>query len=50
MIAKHFDLDKDGILNEQEKQKAMQALKEGYENNFIWGIEQTGSNAHHRLL
>ena len=39
VIAKHFDLDKDGILNAEEKNNAMKALKEGFENKFVWGIE-----------
>ena len=40
----------DGRLNTAEKANAMQALQDGYENNFIWGIEQSGANGEHRLL
>lgn len=39
VIAKQFDLDKDGILNTEERNNAMKALEEGFENNFLWGIE-----------
>lgn len=39
VIAKHFDKDGDGILNEVEKANAIKALEEGFENNFIWGVE-----------
>ena len=39
VIAKYFDDDKDGKLNEKERQKAMKALEEGFENKFIWGVE-----------
>ena len=39
MIAKHFDMDKDGRLNTAERQNAMEALKGGYEKNFMWGLE-----------
>ena len=35
----YFDYDKDGKLNEKERQKAMKALEEGFENKFIWGVE-----------
>jgi hypothetical protein len=50
VIAKYFDDDKDGRLNTAEKENAMKALKEGFENNFVWGIEQSGPNGLHRLL
>jgi Ca2+-binding EF-hand superfamily protein len=39
VIAKYFDEDKDGILNEKERANAMKALEEGFENKFVWGIE-----------
>jgi hypothetical protein len=39
VIAKHFDKDGDGILNEVERDNAIKALQGGFENNFIWGIE-----------
>jgi hypothetical protein len=50
VIAKHFDKDGDGRLNTAEKQNAVQALKEGFESKFVWGIEQSGATAMHRLL
>jgi hypothetical protein len=50
VIAKHFDKDEDGRLNTAEKANAMDALKNGYEDNFVWGIEQSGPQGHHRLL
>ena len=42
VIAKHFDKDGDGRLNTAEKQSAMKALEEGFENKFMWGLEQSG--------
>jgi Ca2+-binding EF-hand superfamily protein len=39
VMAKHFDKDGDGKLNEVERSNAMKALANGYEDNFIWGIE-----------
>lgn len=50
VIAKHFDKDMDGRLNTAEKANAIKAIAEGFENKFIWGIEQSGPNAMHRLL
>ena len=50
VMAKHFDKDLDGRLNTAEKSNAIKALKEGYEGNFMWGLEQSGANAMHRLL
>ena len=43
VISKRFDEQKKGYLTEEEKQKAIQAIKNGYESNFKWGIEQTGT-------
>jgi len=31
-LAKHFDKDKDGKLNESEKQAALEAIANGFEN------------------
>jgi Ca2+-binding EF-hand superfamily protein len=39
VMAKHFDKDGDGKLNEIERENAMKALAEGYEDKFVWGIE-----------
>lgn len=50
MIAKYFDQDKDGRLNTAEKDSAMKALKEGFENQFVWGIEQSGPTSLHRIM
>ena len=50
VVAKHFDKDEDGRLNTAEKANAIKALKEGFENKFVWGIEQSGANSLHRLL
>lgn len=41
-MAKFFDKDEDGILNEKEKAEAMEAIKNGFEGNFVWGLEQSG--------
>ena len=50
VIAKRFDKDGDGILNATEREEAMNSLRNGYENQFIWGIEQTGALSNLRIL
>lgn len=47
VLAKRFDKDGDGRLNTAEKKEAMKAIEEGYENRFVWGIEQTGGLKEH---
>lgn len=42
VLGKHFDVDKDGQLNEQEKAAAEKALKDGFANKFVFGLERTG--------
>ena len=50
LIAKRFDLDGDGKLNEQEKSNALKAIEEGYESNFVWGCESSGINRSFRVI
>lgn len=50
VISKWFDEGKKGFLSEEDKQKAIQAIKSGYENNFKWGIEQTGTLGAYRVV
>ena len=50
VIAKRFDEDKDGKLNEQERKNAIQALKNGVEDEYKWNIEQAGSKRNHRII
>ena len=49
-IAKIFDKDKDGILNEKERANAMKALNSGFEKQFLWGVEASGPNRSYRVL
>jgi hypothetical protein len=49
-LAKKFDLDRDGKLNEGERKHAYDSLHNGYENNFVWGLEKEGSNRPCRIL
>lgn len=41
-LAKRFDLDKDGKLNEKELTAAKNAINSGYKDNFMFGLERSG--------
>ena len=41
-----FDKDKDGRLNTQEKKEAINAIKNGYEKKFHWGLDNAGKQGH----
>ena len=42
-LAKQFDKDGDGKLNDEELATAKKALGEGYEKRFMFGLERAGS-------
>lgn len=42
-LAKRFDKDKDGKLNEEELANAKQAIASGYKDQFVFGLERTGA-------
>ena len=46
-LAKHFDKDKDGRLNTQEREAARTALKDGFESKFLFGLEASANRASH---
>lgn len=46
-LAKIFDKDKDGKLNQEEFQAAIKALEDGFEEKFMWGLEASGSLKEH---
>ena len=39
-IAQKFDSNHDGILDSKEKEICLNALKNGYESNFIFGLDR----------
>ena len=41
-VARRFDSNKDGVLEEAERQECLQALKEGFEESYLFGIEAGG--------
>ena len=52
-IAKQFDKNNDGKLDTEERMAAINAIKnvsfnfifiiQGFEDNFVWGIDQSGT-------
>ena len=50
VIAKRYDVDNDGKLNEQEKKAAYEGIKNGIESNYIWNIDKLGGVRPLRLL
>jgi hypothetical protein len=49
-LAKCFDLDRDNHLSNKERSNAMQAIANGYEDQFVWNLEKTNSNNAQRIL
>ena len=50
VLAKRFDLDGDGKLNEKEKKNAYDQISKGYEDNFVWNCENQGVKRPFRIL
>ena len=50
VIAKRFDVDNDGKLNEQEKKAAYEGIKNNIESKYIWNIDKLGGVRPLRLL
>ena len=49
-LSKRFDNDKDGRLNTAERENTMKALKNGYEDQFVWNVEETGPYRGKRIM
>jgi hypothetical protein len=50
VIAKRYDIDNDGKLNEQEKKAAYEGIKNKIEENYVWNIDKLGGVRPLRLL
>ncbi len=50
VLAKRFDRDNDGKLNEKERKEAYEALKNNIEDNYVWNLDNQGSNRAYRIL
>ena len=43
-LAKQFDLDRDGKLNQTERKNAEEAIANGFEEKFLFGLDRAGLN------
>ena len=50
VLAKRFDVDNDGKLNEKEKQAAYEGIKQGIEENYIWNLDNQGGRRAFRIM
>jgi hypothetical protein len=50
VLAKRFDKDHDGKLDEIEKKAAYEAIHDNYEDQFIWNLENQGANRGYRIM
>ena len=49
VLSKRFDLDGDGKLNETEKKKALEAINNGIEKEYVWNLENRGIDKKYRI-
>lgn len=49
-IAKRFDLDGDGILNDKEKKEWLNALRNGYEQTLFWAEDSNDPSLNLRVV
>lgn len=50
VLAKRYDVDMDGKLNEQEKKAAYEGIANNVENNYVWNLDKQGGNRPFRIL
>lgn len=50
VLAKRFDKDKDGKLNEKERKEAYEAIYNNEEDKYVWNLDNQGSNRAYRIL
>lgn len=49
-IAKRFDRDRDGKLNEEERTKCLEALKSGFEKTLYWSEQSNDPTLNLRVI
>ena len=50
VLAKRYDVDGDGKLNEIEKKNALEGIKNGVEREYVWNLESQGGKRAFRIL
>lgn len=49
-LAKIFDRNNDGILDNEEREDMQKAVGEGAMKKYVWGLDELGANKHPRLV
>lgn len=50
VVARRFDQGFKNYLTEEEQATAKKALEEGFESNFVWGVEASGAQREYRIM
>ena len=50
VISKVFDQGSKGRLTDTERKRALEAVKNGLEDNYVWNVEVCGSKRPYRLM
>lgn len=50
VVARRFDEGFKNYLTPDERQKAIDAVKDGYEEKFIWNVEASGAQRQFRIM
>jgi hypothetical protein len=50
VLAKRYDVDGDGKLNEIERKNALEGIKNGVEKEYVWNLESQGGKRAFRIL
>ena len=50
VLAKRYDVDGDGKLNEIERKNALEGIKNGVEREYVWNLENQGGKRAFRIL
>ena len=50
VLSKLYDIDGDGKLNETERKNALEGIKKGIENKYLWNLDNQGGKRAFRIL
>ena len=50
VLARRFDQGLKNYLSDQEREDAIKAIKDGYDKNFVWGVDSSGVQRPYRIL
>jgi hypothetical protein len=50
VLAKRYDKNNDGKLDDKERKEAYEAINKNVEDNFVWNLDNQGSNRGYRIL